>query len=615
MREPLCIQPALRLPCRASWHFLPVLGMAFGLLLAACGGSSEDKGAEPKPLGDPLAQYQWHLQNTGQQTFSGVGGVPGIDLRATEVYLSGEAGDGVRVLVLDDGLDIKHPDLRDRVQADMLHNFDPAASNTDDPTPQNDDSHGTLVGGIIAATADNGIGGRGVAPRAGLGGARYLCAGCNSPVNLLDAYGGAAFSRNADVINGSFGSTPLAPIAFDPDTDLNGVVLQHLATLRSGRGIVFVKAAGNEYFDDPLTEGTDCSRAQAAKVTCSNTNAQPDQAMPQQIVVGAVNANGVKATYSNAGSSLLVAGLGGEFGLPFSDPRINLVAGPAILSTDLAGCDRGSVKTGTVSLNSFNNAASEISRLLNPDCDYSATMNGTSAATPTVAGVVALMLHANPMLTWRDVRAILMKTARRIDAARVPNTVVLPSGEPYVPEPAWTQNGAGLWFDNWYGFGLADAAAAVAMAKAYSSYLTGPMRTNGPVTTFAQGCAPPTPADGCGTDIPVGTASGLDIPLSVEGSVVSKIEAVQVTLELGAESMGDVAVEIISPAGTRSVLMTAYSTLTTTPADVSDFFLASYGFNDEPGNGTWTLRLIDVGERSDPEPGKFKAAQIQILGH
>ncbi|HEB3535228.1 TPA: S8 family serine peptidase, partial [Burkholderia cenocepacia] len=53
--------------------------------------------------------------------------------------------------VLDDGLDIRHPDLKDRIDSSMLYNFDSNA-NSGDPTPSNNDSHGTAVGGIIAAT-------------------------------------------------------------------------------------------------------------------------------------------------------------------------------------------------------------------------------------------------------------------------------------------------------------------------------------------------------------------------------------------------------------------------------------------------------------------------------
>jgi subtilisin family serine protease len=597
-------------PVRLSGYAATLL---FATALAACGGndgtSSSDGGpGVTPPQGDPLAQYQWHLKNTGQANFSDRGGTPGIDLDVQSLFDQGETGDGVRVLVLDDGLDIRHPDLKARIASDMLYNFDPNAADVADPTPVNDDAHGTAVAGIIGATANNGIGVRGVAPGVRLGGARYLCSypdgrSCDSLINTLNALGGAPFSQTADVINGSFGIAATALPDFDPDSSVTGVALQRLATLRNGKGTVFVKSAGNGYGS---LDGGDCSDAERAGVTCSNPAVDPMNTMPQTMVVGAVNADGVKSSYSSAGASLLVAGLGGEYGY-----KGDTFSGPALMTTDLSGCKRGYVKTGQSSENPFNDPATAIARALNPDCDYTATMNGTSAAAPTVSGVVALLLHVNPQLTWRDVRTILMATSRRIDPDRVAKSVTLPDGETYVPEPAWTRNGAGRWFDNWYGFGLVDAAAAVSMAKRYSTYLTGPMKR---VSATAAGAGCPDQAT-CGDDIAPGTADGLSVPLQVDGTGVGTIESVQVTVQLGEVAMRDLAVELISPAGTRSVLLNAFSGLGAGLSSPKDLTLSSNAFNGEAAHGVWQLRLIDVAQRSDPVAGSFKGGMLHVMGH
>lgn len=87
--------------------------------------------------------------------------------------------------------------------------------------------------------------------------------------------------------------------------------------------------------------------------------------------------------------------------------------------------------------------------------DYTSRFNGTSAATPIVSGVVALMLEANPNLGYRDVQEILALSARPIDAA----------------SPDWTTNRANTWngggfrVSHDYGFGLVDATAAVRLAE------------------------------------------------------------------------------------------------------------------------------------------------------
>ena len=47
--------------------------------------------------------------------------------------------------------------------------------------------------------------------------------------------------------------------------------------------------------------------------------------------------------------------------------------------------------------------------------DFTKTFNGTSAATPHVAGASALMLSANPTLSASDVRNILRQTAKKIE--------------------------------------------------------------------------------------------------------------------------------------------------------------------------------------------------------
>ena len=579
---------------------LPSCLFAAALFLAGCGGSNKDTPTPPPVVkGDPLYEHQWYLKNTGQAAFSSEGGVPGIDLNVESLFNAGDWGGGVKVLVLDDGLDIRHPDLASNVDAARLRNFDANAKDSADPTPTGaDDAHGTAVAGIIAAAAHNDIGGRGIAPLASLGAGNLLACGewCedNQTQATIEAYGGAPFSADTWVINASYGSDPTAPDS--SDIDVGAAPISNFAKLRGGKGIVMVKSAGNAFgsFTVPGPDGRpvdsgQCGPANQHDLSCQNAAFDLESAMPQVVTVGAVNARGVKSSYSSAGSSLLVAGLGGEYGS--AKPRSPATAGPALVTTDLAGCERGYARKDREEhhyANDFDKPGTATNSKPNAQCDYTAAMNGTSAAAPTVTGVVALMLAANPDLTWRDLRLILAKTSRKIDAGRAPITLQLDGGA-YVAQDGWVKNGAGLWFHNWYGYGLVDAAAAVAMAKTTISHLTGPMADSGWIES---GPAPslPVPAGD-----PAGAASKIDFATD------RTIEAVQVRLTIDGDGLlGDLGVELVSPAGTRSVLMNAHNAFQKSETAIN-LTLMSNAFNEEKAKGKWTLRVVDVNGRADAD--------------
>jgi len=74
---------------------------------------------------------------------------------------------------------------------------------------------------------------------------------------------------------------------------------------------------------------------------------------------------------------------------------------------------------------------------------------GTSAAAPLAAGVMALVLEANPELTWRDVQHLVVYTS---------------DFEPLADNIGWKKNSAGLMYNTRFGFGLLDASALVSNA-------------------------------------------------------------------------------------------------------------------------------------------------------
>ncbi|HEX5471703.1 MAG TPA: S8 family serine peptidase, partial [Lacipirellulaceae bacterium] len=123
---------------------------------------------------DPMFPDQWHLLNTGQEVgnpdLQHLFGVAGQDINVVPAWNMTDSngnpitGQGVTVAVIDTGVQLFQPDLIDNISPTLRFNAETGTSNVT-PDPRDPDSfHGTAVAGIIGATANNGIGGTGVAP-------------------------------------------------------------------------------------------------------------------------------------------------------------------------------------------------------------------------------------------------------------------------------------------------------------------------------------------------------------------------------------------------------------------------------------------------------------------
>ena len=170
-------------------------------------------------------------------------------------------------------------------------------------------------------------------------------------------------------------------------------------------------------------------------------------------------------TYSSIDASTWVSGFGGEFG--YSEEYIGDSYGerlyePAIVTTDQSSCLYGYVGVYSFPRNRFNDwGYYNPNHPDNNNCNYTSTFNGTSAAAPSVAGGVAVLLGEYPDLTWRDVKHIIAKTARKNDSTRsyTRNSLV---------QYDWITNAAGYSHHFWYGFGAFDVGAALDFASTYS---------------------------------------------------------------------------------------------------------------------------------------------------
>jgi len=213
-------------------------------------------------------------------------------------------------------------------------------------------------------------------------------------------------------------------------------------------------------------------------------------------------------------------------------------------------------------------------------------------------GVIALMLEANPALTWRDVKHILASTAKQIDAARAAVTIAVTGGN-YVAEPAWTTNNAGFHFHNWYGFGLVDANAAVTMAKTYPAGAFGALADTGVLSSGALAQVIPDNSI-TGTSSTINVATGMTFT-----------EAVQISVTATHTFTGDLAIELTSPKGTRSVLKTGDDGFANSQ-NLSGMVLVSNAFYGEDPTGSWTLKVVDVAAQ---DTGTLTNWTLRIYGH
>lgn len=464
---------------------------------------------------DPIYFKQWHLENTGQ-----TGGVAGMDVNVVPVWDMGIFGTGVTVGIVDDGLQFLHPDLQPNYYP--LLSFDVNDDDLD-PTPARGDYHGTAVAGVVGAR-DNNFGVRGVAPRSLLAGLRLLGGPFNDfMVSRVLAYG----KLQTDIYVNSWGP-PDTGILNDGDIPQStyGGPLQLFQILdgtrigRGGLGDVYVWAAGNggEFGDN------------------SNYDALANFRLV--IAVGAVGHEGVIAPYSEPGANVFLVAPSSD-GYPVDPATIGIV------TTDLTGND-GLSPGDYTDIGPFGGPFG---------------FGGTSAAAPAVAGVVALIMEANPTLTYRDIHQILAESARMIDPTH----------------PDWQNNGGAFNFNvnHWYGFGMVDAAAAVRLAQKWTYVLPERSLIPNPITLRQR-------VDARGISSSVTLSTDLQI---------ERVEVVvDATLVGTVGTRGTMEIELVSPNGTVSRLAEQRAD---DGGNYINWVFSSVRHWGESTQGRWTIRVRD----------------------
>ncbi len=468
---------------------------------------------------DPFFDRQWHLANDDGQ--------PHVNVEPA--WARGLTGSGVTIGVVDDSLETTHPDL--------APNYAPADSfdfGQNDAVPDPvfaDDGHGVSTSGLAAARGGNAEGVTGAAPEANLAGLRIDFPNQTSQM-FVDAtlFHSSGDNTNIDIKSHSYGVL----IPFAPTTSQEAALAASAAS-----GTIHTFAAGNERqfhggfvldvngngsFDpdiDPAIDG--------------DTSKKSLQNSQYSLAATAVAADGEFAPYANWGASV------------FATTPSNGALGLGITTTDRTGAD------------GFNDGSEAIG---NPD--YTAFFGGTSASAPVLAGVLALGKQANPALTPRMAKHLLVRTSQIIDPADA--TVTSDGG--------WKINAAGNTFNQNYGFGLVDADAFTLEALKWTGVTNLVTEQTGLVAV--------------GAGVP--DAGGGSIVRTFDLMTPGRLEEVEVFLDIDHTWRGDLEAVLTSPAGTTSRLMSR--NLADSFNDIEWTFVTNAFWGEDPV-GEWALAVED----------------------
>lgn len=437
--------------------------------------------------------------------------VKGEDINVESVWRETIGEKNITIAIVDTGVDANHSDIALDLNASYRY-----SDNSNDPSPTASQLY--LNSSANAhGTACAGI----VAAKAwnskGVRGVapNINLVGLNVFSSPTDAnFASALLREGIDISSNSWGGGG-ANTLYDDRTSLEAIE-SGVKTLRDGKGVIYVFASGND---------------------SANANFQSILTSSYVISVSSVSQDGKFEDYSDFGSNILIAAPGGSMNVEYE---------PAIVTTDLAGLQYG-----------MDVYKERWDVLGNEEGDYTNTMNGTSASCPIISGVVGLMLSVNSNLRYKDVQYILAKTARRNDPL----------------DPSWTQNAAGLYASDKYGFGVVDAKEAVAFAKSFTGL--GEQKIIHKEILVER--------------LP---ESQNEVVFSVNVDENIYVQDLQLNIITDHDNSGKLKIVLESPSGTRSTL--AYGD-TVLYNDYNPWKFLSVQFLDEKSNGEWKIYIQDNG--------------------
>ncbi len=384
-----------------------------------------------RPGPDPLSICQWDMKT--------------INAGAAAHAIA--TGEGVKVGVIDSGVDFTHPDLAGGIDVALSCSFIYPTTPTADPAEvangdctnkaavQDLQGHGTHVATTIAAR-ENGIGIVGVAPEATIVALKACTIAGYCFADSVAAALRYAGDQQLDVVNLSLFADPYLYYCAN-DAGQRAILheLQRAARYAQQRGVLIVASAGNESDDlgHPIEDGISPDwPPDTAELREVHNNCRVAPAELTGVVT--VSATGVNtlAGYSNVGSPVDVTAPGGDAVQTPGSTVGRILAGWS--STDESGAGR---------------CSSPANRAVVSGGGRYVWISGTSMASPHAAGVAALIIEEYPKLSQGAVAALLRSSATPMSC---------PTTWP-ADDPRQCTGGPGT--TSFFGTGMVNALAAV----------------------------------------------------------------------------------------------------------------------------------------------------------
>ncbi len=241
-------------------------------------GKGNSSGGPPSPS-QPAQSVPWGITKVGAP-------------------LAGNTGAGIKVAIIDTGIDLTHPDL--------TANLNSGVNYVNTKSPDDDNGHGSHVSGIVAA-ANNTIGVVGVAPDAAL-----------YPVKVLDRRGSGTWSAVASGITwAADNGMQVANMSLGGGAS---TTVENACSYAEAAGVLLVAAAGNSGDGNTSTEELSYPAAYSTVVA-----------------VGATDKNDALASFSNTGSFVEVSGPGVSVYSTYKDGGYATLSGTSMASPHAAG--------------------------------------------------------------------------------------------------------------------------------------------------------------------------------------------------------------------------------------------------------------------------------------